>query len=127
MYSTLFSIASSVSSKISSDVIGGLQFRVSRFGFRVSGSEFRSFLSSLFNPELETRNQKRETAIHSEVTKVPTFSPQTTFLILCGLLMSKTIIGTRLSMQRLKAVESITRSLFVNASVKETVSYRCAF
>ena len=100
---------------------------VQSFEFRVSGTEFRSFLSSLFNPELETRNPKRETAIHSEVTKVPTFSPQTTFLILCGLLMSKTIIGTRLSMQRLKAVESITRSLFVNASVKETVSYRCAF
>ena len=48
---------------------------------------------------------------------MPTFFPSTTSRMLVGLFMSKTMIGILLSMQRLKAVESITCSRFVSASV----------
>jgi hypothetical protein len=41
-------------------------------------------------------------------TRVPTVSPMRTRRTFSGLFMSKTMIGMRLSMQRLKAVESIT-------------------
>jgi len=50
------------------------------------------------------------------VTKVPTFSPSTTLLRLCGLNRSKTTIGILLSMQSENAVESITLSCFCRAS-----------
>ena len=49
-------------------------------------------------------------------------------LKLLGLFMSKTTIGILLSMQRLKAVESITCSRLVSASVKVMLFVSaCAF
>src|ERR1043166_3678958 len=50
------------------------------------------------------------------VTSVPTFSPMTTRLRLCGRNKSKTMMGILLSMQSEKAVESITLSCCRKAS-----------
>src|SRR6266567_3604806 len=50
------------------------------------------------------------------VTSVPTFSPITTRLRLCGRNKSKTIIGILLSIQSENAVESITLSCCLSAS-----------
>lgn len=51
-----------------------------------------------------------------EVTKVPTFWPAITFFRLCGLKISKTIMGISLSMHKENAVESMILSRFCRAS-----------
>src|SRR2546423_856584 len=60
----------------------------------------------LSNRPIRWKNQCRQ--IPQPVTCVPTFSPITTRLRLWGRKKSKTMIGILLSMQREKAVESIT-------------------
>lgn len=57
-----------------------------------------------------------KTCHNQVVTSVPTFSPSTTRLRLCGRKKSKTIIGILLSMQSEKAVESITFNRLRKAS-----------
>src|ERR1700739_532625 len=62
----------------------------------------------------------------SSQTSVPTFRPSTASRKIPGLYMSNTTIGILLSMQRLNAVESITCSRLLSASVKVIRSKRFA-
>lgn len=64
-----------------------------------------------------TDGQQRIPAKAQSTTSVPTFSPSTTRLMLCGLKRSNTMIGILLSMHSENAAESITLSCFCNASM----------
>src|SRR5690349_925372 len=74
-----------------------------------------------FVPELSWLRNLRCRPNDQLLTSVPTFSPVTTLRRLPSLFISKTIMGRLFSIQRVKAVMSITRRLLVRHSWKEIV------